>query len=61
MSSCAAPADTIAGFGAAALTTTESAGVYNLNVYLNQPVGAAKSATVTLTGFGNGGAASRCK
>ncbi|MBL7801090.1 MAG: lamin tail domain-containing protein [Chitinophagales bacterium] len=57
MSSCAAPADTIAGFGAAALTTTESAGVYNLNVYLNQPVGAAKSATVTLTGFGNGGAA----
>ncbi len=57
MSSCAAPADTIAGFGAAALTTTESAGVYNLNVYLNQPIGAAKSATISLTAYGNGGAA----
>ena len=57
MSSCAAPADTIAGFSTASLTTTESAGVYNLNVYLNQPVGAAKSATIAITAYGNGGAA----
>ncbi len=57
MTSCAAPTDTVAGFTTAALTTTESAGVYNLNVFLNQPVSAAKSATVTLTAFGNGGTA----